>query len=70
MAPGVVGADPQIKKDDVVFVREETHGKYIALGEALVDGSEMIGKVEGEVVRKGRVVKTIHSVGDDIWSLM
>lgn len=62
MGPGVVDADPSIKEGDFVIVIEETHGKALAIGKALVRGDEMPG-------RKGKVVKSIHYVGDEIWKL-
>lgn len=62
MAPGVVRADEDIVQGDVVYVKEEVHGKFLCVGEALVDGPFMRGD-------KGRVVKNIHHVGDGLWNL-
>lgn len=62
MGPGVVNADPLIKEGDFVVVVEEAHGKALAIGKALVKGDEMPGK-------KGKVVKSIHYVRDEIWKL-
>jgi PUA-domain protein len=62
MRPGVVEADPAIAEGDLVVVREETHGKFLAVGRALTDGSEMVGD-------QGRVVESIHHVGDDLFGL-
>lgn len=61
MCPGIVYADPKIKKDDLVIVVEETHGKALAIGRALINGESMIAK-------KGKAIKTIHYVGDKIWN--
>ncbi|AEH07131.1 RNA-binding protein [Methanothermococcus okinawensis] len=61
MAPGIVDADENIKKGDVVFVVDETHGRPLCVGEALMDGKEM------KESNKGRAIKTIHYIGDDIW---
>jgi RNA-binding protein, containing PUA domain len=60
MRPGIVGADETIAADDLVLVAEETHGKVLAVGRALVDGSEMVGD-------SGRVVESVHHVGDDLY---
>jgi len=62
MAPGVTNADPEIKVGDPVVIVDERHGKPIAVGEALV-GSEGMRALHGKVVR------TIHHVGDGIWNL-
>ncbi|PNW63892.1 UNVERIFIED_CONTAM: RNA-binding protein [Euhalothece sp. KZN 001] len=62
MRPGIVEADPTIAAGDLVCVREETHGKVLAVGRALTDGASMPGD-------SGRVVETIHHVGDDLYAL-
>ncbi|MHC1570683.1 MAG: RNA-binding protein [Methermicoccaceae archaeon] len=62
MAPGVVSADPSIESGDTVFVKEQAHGRFLCLGEALVAGSQMVGK-------RGKVIKSLHHVGDDLWKL-
>ncbi len=61
MAPGVVEADPKIVPGDMVVVMEERHRKPLAIGQALVPGTEMHGT--------GKVVRSIHHVGDDLWDL-
>ncbi|MFB6087751.1 MAG: RNA-binding protein, partial [Haloarculaceae archaeon] len=38
MRPGIVEADDSIEEGDLVVVQEETHGKSLAIGRALVDG--------------------------------
>jgi PUA-domain protein len=58
MRPGIVEADADIEEGDLVAINEEAHGKFLAVGRALVDGSEMAGDA-------GRVVESIHHVGDD-----
>lgn len=57
MRPGIVDADEDIEAGDLVVVVEETHGKALAIGEARVDGTDMIGD-------SGKVVDSIHHVGD------
>lgn len=57
MRPGIVEADEDIAAGDLVVVIEETHGKALAIGEAQVDGTEMIGD-------SGKVVDSVHHVGD------
>ena len=62
MAPGIVNADKNIVKYDPVWICDEKHHKPIAVGVALIDGEQMINK------NKGKAVKIIHYVGDDIWN--
>jgi PUA domain protein len=61
MRPGIVDADTAIEEGDPVVVVEETHGKALAIGKALVDGDDMTGDA-------GRVVDSIHHVGDDLYA--
>lgn len=60
MGPGVVSADEGIEAGNVVVIVDERHGKPISVGVALVGGS-------GMKAPKGKVVKNVHHVGDEIW---
>ena len=62
MRPGIVEADEVIEEGDLVVINEENHGKFLAIGRALADGTEMVGE-------EGRVVESIHHVGDDLYEL-
>jgi PUA domain protein len=62
MRPGIVDADEAIDEGDLVSIAEETHGKVLAIGRALVPGSEMLGD-------SGKVVESVHHVGDDLFEL-
>jgi len=62
MRPGIVEADDDIESGDLVVINEEAHGKFLAVGRALVDGPEMVGD-------DGRVVDSRHHVGDDLYEL-
>lgn len=62
MAPGVVVADPEIKKGDLVIIVEETHQKPLAIGKALMGGSEMVEATSG------KAIKSITHVGDKLWN--
>jgi PUA domain protein len=62
MRPGIVEADADIEAGELVVINEESHGKFLAIGRALVDGTEMVGD-------EGRVVESIHHVGDDLFEL-
>ncbi|SDM03467.1 RNA-binding protein, containing PUA domain [Halogranum gelatinilyticum] len=60
MRPGIVEADADIEPDDLVAIQEETHGKVLAIGRALVEGSDMVGD-------SGKVVESVHHVGDELY---
>ena len=60
MRPGIVDADDAIDDGDLVVVAEESHGKVLAVGRALVDGDDMVGS-------EGKVVESVHHVGDDLY---
>jgi PUA domain protein len=60
MRPGIVEADPDIEAGDLVAVNEESHGKFLAVGRARIDGDDMVGD-------SGKVVDSIHHVGDDLF---
>jgi PUA-domain protein len=59
MNPGIVSADPEILAGDLVIVAEERHLKPLAVGRALISGTEMHGE--------GKAIKSLHHVGDQIW---
>jgi PUA domain protein len=59
MNPGIVEADAEIAAGDLVIVVEERHKKPLAIGRALIAGTEMKGE--------GKAVKSLHHVGDQIW---
>jgi PUA domain protein len=63
MRPGIVAFDKNIKKSDLVIINEETHKKPIAIGISLWNGGEF------EEQKKGKCVKNLLYVGDDIWNL-
>ena len=63
MAAGVQIVDPDIKRGDLVWIRDEEHGKPIAIGWALMESEEM------DEASKGKAVRTIHWIGDDLWAI-
>ena len=60
MRPGIVDADEAIEEGDLVVIAEESHGKVLAVGRAMVDGDDMVGD-------SGKVVSSVHYVGDDLF---
>ena len=63
MAAGVQLADPSLEAGDLVWIRDEEHGKPLATGVALVSGKMMVD------MTIGKAVSTLHWVGDDLWEL-
>lgn len=63
MVAGVSDADPEVKEGDLVWVRDETHHRPLALGWAMMDGGLMPSATSG------KAVKTVHWVGDELWDM-
>lgn len=63
MCPGIVDADPDIRKWDMVWVKEISHGQPLVVGMALTTGEEMVEST------KGKAVKTMHYLNDPLWNI-
>ncbi|MBI2146788.1 DUF1947 domain-containing protein [Candidatus Woesearchaeota archaeon] len=63
MRPGIVAVEEHIQKDEPVVIIDEKNKKAIAVGVALLDGAELLA------LKTGKVVKTIHYVGDALWKI-
>jgi len=63
MGAGVHIADPGIERGNLVWIRDQEHGKPLALGWALLPGNEMVA------MTKGKAIRTIHWVGDELWEI-
>ena len=61
MAPGVVSIHGAFRKNDVLIVVDERHHKPLAVGVALFDSQTM------GTIKHGKVVKSLHHVGDKLW---
>ncbi len=64
MAPGVRRVDGEFPADHLLVVVDEKYGKHLAIGRALVDSKAMAG------VKKGKVVRNLHFVGDPVWDIV
>lgn len=64
MAPGIRHFEGQFKKNDIVFIIDEKHGKPVAIGEIEYDLEE------AKNVKQGVVAKNISHVGDKTWNLL
>ncbi len=63
MRPGIVDMDESVEAGDFVVITEERHGKPLAIGEALYSSEEIMK------MNQGKVILTIHYVGDKMWNL-
>ena len=63
MRPGIVSISPDVREGRPVQVVEERYGKPLAVGVALSDAADM------ERQEKGKSVRSLHYVGDDLWNL-
>lgn len=61
MRPGIIRVEGEFAKRDRVAVKESTHGKTIAIGEALLASEEIRN------TQKGAMIKNLHYVGDKVW---
>lgn len=61
MRPGIVSLDEDISKGEIVVIEDQNHHKALAVGEALLSGTEM------KTMVSGKVIKNIHHVGDELW---
>jgi len=64
MAPGVVELRGDFERGELVRILDEKHGKTIAVGKALYAPGEI------RTMRRGKVVKNLHYVGDKLWRLV
>jgi len=60
MRPGITSFD-SFKKGDVVVVKDQTHGKALAVGIALEDSEA------AKAMAKGYVVENLHYISDKMW---
>jgi PUA-domain protein len=63
MGPGVVDADREVAAGDLVWIRDERNLRPLAIGRAALPASEMVRKP------KGKVISSLHYVGDRLWAL-
>ena len=62
MRPGVTTIDPAIRKGEIILIKDPTHNRVLAVGEAIFDAAEM------ETQEKGKVITCVHSLTDGIWA--
>jgi len=64
MAPGIRKVNGEFGEKQLLAVVDEKHGKYLAVGRALIGSGLMAA------TRKGKVVENVHYVGDLIWEVI
>ncbi len=64
MAPGVRSIKGEFKKNALLLVVDERHGKPLAVGLALFSSEEM------KTAKRGKTVKNLHYVGDKLWNYL
>jgi PUA domain protein len=62
MAPGIRRIEGEFSKGDLLSVKDEKHGKTVALGESMFDATTF------KETKKGPVIKTLHYVSDKYWN--
>ena len=60
MRPGITEFG-EFEKGDIVCIRDESQGKYLAVGVATTSSSD------AEAAEKGEVLKNLHYVSDAVW---
>ena len=63
MRPGIVEIEEGIAQDDFVVIIDQNNKKPLAVGIALCNSEEM------KILQKGKAIKTIHYVGDEVWKV-
>ncbi|TXT61953.1 MAG: PUA domain containing protein [Promethearchaeota archaeon] len=61
MRPGITEIDSSIEKGDIVRIADEKNNRTLAVGKAMYGAKEM------EQKEKGKVVKNLHTINDDMW---
>lgn len=64
MRPGIKEVQGSFKVDEVVVVVEGKHGKPIAVGSALIPWSAAVD------IKRGKVIRVVHYVGDQVWKAL
>ena len=63
MVAGVQAADEDIEVGELVWIRDMTHKKPLAIGWSTMEGQEMASAT------KGKGIKTLHWIGDELWEM-
>ncbi|MEM1575614.1 MAG: PUA domain-containing protein [Nitrososphaerota archaeon] len=64
MRPGIVKFNGNFSIGDIVLIKDIEYSKILAIGEALKESYLCIEE------KKGRIIKNIHYIGDNIWKIL
>jgi len=64
MAPGVVQIEGKFQADEFILIIDERNRKPLVIGKALFNSKDM------KKLKKGRIVRNLHYVGDKLWKLL
>ncbi|NIV43505.1 RNA-binding protein [Candidatus Bathyarchaeota archaeon] len=64
MAPGIVQFEGKFEADEFLLIIDERHRKPLAIGKALFDSEH------ARALKRGKIVKNLHYVGDTLWKLL
>ncbi len=64
MAPGIRSVPEGVEPGDIVAVADERHNKVLAVGVLAMERERILNR------EKGKAVKNVHHVGDEIWKNM
>ena len=62
MRPGITEIEETIEEGEIIVIIDENNKKPLAVGKALLSATEMQSQ------EKGKSIKNIHYIGDDIWN--
>ena len=63
MVAGVHGADESINVGDLVWIRDMKHKRPLAIGWSTMNADDLTN------LSKGKGIKTLHWVGDELWDM-
>jgi predicted RNA-binding protein (TIGR00451 family) len=63
MGAGIHLADESIEESELIWIKDQEHGKPLAIGISIVNGKDMIK------MSNGKAIETIHWIGDELWEL-
>ncbi len=64
MRPGVRDVEGELRRDEILVVRDERHRKALAIARSLVDRQTF------NSMERGKVAANLHHIGDKVWKLI
>lgn len=63
MVAGIHAAESTVQNGDLVWIRDMKHKRPLAIGWSTMDAEELVSST------KGKGIKTLHWVGDELWDM-